>query len=63
MLVDTSEEEPMRVDITVEELSSPIDALFLFEDGTMWYRVKGQAEYLDLDTLSIAALESIVMNI
>ena len=34
-----------------------VDRLFLFEDGTIWFRIKGETEYRDIDTLSITDLE------
>lgn len=64
MLSETSEEDPLQTDVAVEELGpSVIDRLFLFEDGTIWYGIRGEAEYRDIDTLSVDALEKIIETI
>ncbi len=59
-LADTSEEEPMAAMVPVGAEGRIIESVFLFEDGTMWYRLVGESEYEDIDTLPIADLENLV---
>lgn len=59
-LSGTSEENPLEVNIPIGEHGvTVVDRLFLFEDGTIWFQVKGETEYRDIDTLSIADLETV----
>ena len=62
-LSDTSEEKPLLVDIPVGEDGRIIDSVFLFYDGTMWFRLKGEDEYKDIDELDIGDLETLVSGI
>lgn len=59
-LSGTSEEKPLEVNIPIGEHGvTVVDRLFLCEDGTIWFRIKGETEYRDIDTLSIADLETV----
>ena len=59
-LSGTSEEKPLEVNIPIGEHGvTVVDRLFLFQDGTIWFRIKGETEYRDIDTLSIADLETV----
>ena len=59
-LSGTSEEKPLEVNIPIGEHGvTVVDRLFLFEDGTMWFRIKGETEYMDIDTLSVTDLETV----
>lgn len=62
-LSDTSEEEPLQVDIPIGKDGRIIDSVFLFYDGTMWFRLKGEDEYKDIDELDIDDLEALVSGI
>lgn len=75
LLSGTSEEDPMKVFVTIGEeeacgfgsLELPeIEEVFLFEDGTMWFHIYGGREadgtktWEDIDTLSIKELWDLV---
>lgn len=62
-LSGTSEEKPLEVNIPIGEHGvTVVDRLFLFEDGTIWFRIKGETEYRDIDTLCITDLEKITKS-
>lgn len=62
-LSGTSEKKPLEVNIPIGEHGvTVVDRLFLFQDGTIWFRIKGETEYRDIDTLSIADLEKITKS-
>lgn len=59
-LADTSEDEPMVAMVPVGEDGRVVESIFQFEDGTIWYRLLGDSEYQDIDTLSIGELEKVL---
>lgn len=52
------EEWPETVGLSSNDLLR-VQALFLFQDGTMWYRPQGSVEWLDLDSLDNRDLANI----
>lgn len=62
-LSGTNEDKPLEVNLPIGEHGvTVVDRLFLFQDGTIWFRVKGETEYRDIDTLSITDLEKITKS-
>ena len=62
-LSGTSEKKPLEVNIPIGEHGvTVVDRLFLFQDGTIWFHIKGETEYRDIDTLSVTDLEKITKS-